>query len=184
MELEKLREYQKVAHRTAIYPRRKDPSVMEDTGGVIYTVLGLCGECGEYHAEFSEYHRTESNSKVKIIKEAGDVCWYLVEFMAELDIPVDALINSEAVEKLRPKKSPLYYASVCAELIKKAIRDQGRINAETLTRLIANLQCVFAALCFDMETMGIDIETVLEENNRKLLSRLERGKLNGSGGSR
>lgn len=184
MDVEILRQYQVTAHMTAIYPRRKDPSVMSDTGGVVYTALGLCGECGEYSDAFSAIHSGGQNAKQQFTKEAGDVCWYLVEFLAELDIPVDVLINSEAYKEGRAGKQALYYASVCAELIKKGIRDNGRINSETLPKIIANLQLLWASINFDCKLLGIPIEHILEENNRKLLSRLGRGKLNGSGDNR
>ena len=46
--IESLREYQKVADTTAIYPKRLDKDVLKDTGGILYTVLGLVGECGEF----------------------------------------------------------------------------------------------------------------------------------------
>jgi len=184
MDLEILRSYQLTAHRTAIYPRRHDPSVMSDTGGVLYTALGLCGECGEYSQAFSDYHKTPCNNKKAIIKEAGDVCWYLVEFLSELDIPVDVLINSEAYISGKPFKNVMYYSCSCAELIKKGIRDNGRINSETLTKIIANLQLLWASLNFDVSLLGLSMENILEENNHKLLSRLDRGKLNGSGDNR
>ncbi|MDY0188120.1 MAG: hypothetical protein RBR16_09375 [Syntrophus sp. (in: bacteria)] len=184
MELEILRQYQLTAHRTAIYPRRKDLAVMGDTGGVIYTTLGLCGECAEYHLAFTEYHKQPHLNKKAVVKEAGDVCWYLVEFLAELDIPVDVLINSEAYQSGRPFKNCMYYAGCCSELIKKGIRDFGKINPESLTKIIANLQLLWASLNFDMGLLGLNMEDILEENNKKLLSRLERGKLQGSGDNR
>lgn len=184
MDLEILRQYQLTAHKTAIYPRRKDPSVMAETGGVVYTALGLCGECGEYYDAFTAIHTEGPSAKTKLVKEAGDVCWYLVEFLAELDIPVDVLINSEAYKEGRAGKQALYYACNCAELVKKGIRDNGRINSETLPKIIANLQLLWASINFDCRLLGITIEYVLEENNRKLLSRLGRGKLNGSGDNR
>ena len=184
MEVEILRQYQLTAHKTAIYPRRKDQAVMAETGGVVYTALGLCGECGEYYDAFSQYHATPSSSSNLVIKEAGDVCWYLVEFLAELDIPVDVLINSEAFQAGRAGRIAIYYACNCAELIKKGIRDAGRINSETLTKIIANLQLLWASLNYDLRVMGLSMEQVLEENNKKLLSRLDRGKLQGSGDNR
>ena len=184
MDLDILRQYQVTAHKTAIYPRRKDPSVMAETGGVVYTALGLCGECGEYYHAFTQFHSIPGMDTKLLVKEAGDVCWYMVEFLAELDIPVDVLINSEAFQSGKPYKLPLFYACECAELIKKGIRDNGRINSESLTKIIANLQFLWASLNYDCSILGISIEKVLEENNRKLLSRLERGKLNGSGDNR
>ena len=184
MDLTLLRDYQLTAHRTAIYPRRKDPSVMADSGGVIYTVLGLCGECGEYYTAFSNFHLNRIAGRQAVVKEAGDVCWYMVELLAELDVPVDVLINSEAFESGKPFKLSITYACGCAELVKKGIRDNGRINSDTMVKIIANLQMMWASLNFDLNICGLTIEEVLEENNKKLLSRLERGTLNGSGDNR
>ena len=184
MDLEILRQYQLTAHKTAIYPRRKDMSILEDCGGVVYTALGLCGECGEYYESFTNYHSTDTRNKSLIIKEAGDVCWYLVEFLAEIDIPVDVLINSEAYQSGKPFKNSMFYACSCAELIKKGIRDFGKVSTETLAKIIANLQMLWASLSFDITDMGITMEEVLEINNKKLLSRLARNKLNGSGDNR
>lgn len=184
MDLDILRNYQVTAHKTAIYPRRHDHSVMADTGGVLYTALGLCGECGEYYQACNEFHASHSTNTNKVIKEAGDVCWYLVEFLSELDIPVDVLINSEALESGKAHNIAMFYACACAELIKKGIRDNGRINSPTLASIIANLQHIWASLNFDMNMMGISMEVVLETNNKKLLSRLNRNKLNGQGDDR
>jgi NTP pyrophosphatase (non-canonical NTP hydrolase) len=151
---------------------------------VIYTALGLCGECSEYYQALCDYHTALDSNSAKLIKETGDVCWYLVEFLSELDIPVDILVNSEAFESGKPHKICMVYAGNCAEIIKKAIRDNGRINSNSLVSIIANLQLLWASLNFDCSMLGISMEYVLEENNRKLLSRLQRGKLNGSGDNR
>ena len=183
MNLEILKGYQEVANKTAIYPKRHDTSVMLNTGGVIYTALGLCGECGEYLIAYSDFHAGITNDTTKIVQEAGDVCWYLVEFLSELDIPVDVLINSEA-NNSNTHRVAVLYACDCAELIKKGIRDKGRISSETLKLLIRNLQCIWASMNFDMESINISMEDVLYANNKKLLSRLSRGQLQGSGDDR
>lgn len=184
MDLDILKQYQLTAHKTAIYPKRKDSSVVADSGGIIYTALGLCGECSEYCDALDLAHSGTTTEKRLYIKEAGDVCWYLVEFLEELNVPVDVLISSEAYEGEQHKKPPVYYAGVCAELIKKSIRDDGRITQNTLPKIIANLQHLWVRITFDCALLSITVEQVLEENNRKLLSRLNRGKLNGSGDNR
>ena len=65
-------EYQRESRRTALYPAKGY--------GLTYPVLGLVGESGEV---------AEKMKKQEIIKELGDVLWYLAQIAADLDFDLE-----------------------------------------------------------------------------------------------
>lgn len=73
-------EYQNLAKTTAIYPKER---------GLEYVVLGLVGEAGELANKVKKVIRDDggvlSEDKRKdLLKEAGDVTWYLASLFTEL----------------------------------------------------------------------------------------------------
>lgn len=84
-------EYQKQSRRTALYPRELN---------LVYPTLGLTGEAGEVAEKIKKIIRDEegriSNEKKKeLVKEMGDVLWYLAQLATELGVSLDevATIN-------------------------------------------------------------------------------------------
>ena len=69
-----LKEYQKLAMKTAIFPERE---------GYAYTALGLAGEAGEIANKVKKfirdgYDQEEFNDKLNDVSdELGDVLWYV-----------------------------------------------------------------------------------------------------------
>ena len=81
----KLNEYQEEARSTAIYPE-------ED--GLIYTVLGLNGEAGEIAEKVKKMLRDGKSleeCQVELIKELGDVLWYVANLAHELGVSLDTV---------------------------------------------------------------------------------------------
>jgi len=66
-----LRTYQLEAIKTAVYPTQYK---------VAYPMLGLIGEIGEFKEAII------SNDKDRIIKEAGDCCWYAATLAFDLGL--------------------------------------------------------------------------------------------------
>ena len=70
-------QYQKRALKTAIYPKEL---------GLYYTALGLSGEAGEVSEKIKKLIRDGTLDRESLIKELGDVLWYLSALSNELGI--------------------------------------------------------------------------------------------------
>lgn len=94
------KEYQKLSRKTVIYPN-KDKNF-------IYPTLGLVGEAGEIAEKIKKVLRDkkgiiDEQTKNEILKELGDVLWYLSQLSTELNISLDD-IASFNIKKLSSRK--------------------------------------------------------------------------------
>ena len=167
-------EYQVEARKTAIYPEIKST--------VVYPILGLVGEIGEL-TEF--YLRTpvggDPTRDETLIKEMGDVCWY-----------VSAIADELGLEKVSPEDIDLDFviqlslsSANIAERVKKIFRDKdGVFSDEDKAHIKELLENILGAI----EEMGVglnvDMGDILGVNIAKLASRKERGVIKGSGDER
>lgn len=90
--------YQKLARKTAIYPHMGN--------NLSYPTLGLCGETGEVAERVKKFFRgsgVEMTPEVKhsLIREMGDVLWYLSAMASELNVDFSevAKVNVEKLAK-------------------------------------------------------------------------------------
>ena len=95
----KVNEYQKLAMTTLNkFLSKKDV--------LINGVMGLCGESGEV-IDIVKKHLAQGHEldKDKIIKELGDVAWYLAEVAYALDVDLETVltINIEKLKKRYPE---------------------------------------------------------------------------------
>lgn len=92
----KLNEYQKEASKTT------KESIK---GNLTYFVLGLCGESGEVAEKIKKSLRDGTYNKDDLIKEVGDVLWYLSQFADCLgtDLETIAKTNLEKLSKRQEK---------------------------------------------------------------------------------
>ena len=95
----KANEYQKLAMTTLNkFLSKKDV--------LINGVMGLCGESGEV-IDIVKKHLAQGHEldKDKIIKELGDVAWYLAEVAYALDVDLETVltINIEKLKKRYPE---------------------------------------------------------------------------------
>ena len=93
-------EYQKLSRETAIYPNRDK--------NFIYPTLGLAGEAGEVAEIIKRIIRDEEGLidkriKSELLKELGDVLWYLSQLATEFNISLDE-IAAKNIEKLKDRK--------------------------------------------------------------------------------
>lgn len=90
-----LSEYQKLARRTAQYPRE---------AWLAYPALGLAGEAGEV-AEHAKKAIRDDGGQVSderrraMAKELGDVLWYVAQIATELHLDLDQIAQGN-IEKL------------------------------------------------------------------------------------
>lgn len=96
-----MNEYQKRAWETGIYP---------DKGrNIIYPILGLTGESGEVAEHGKKILRDDGGlltdeRREKMIKELGDVLWYVAAVASELGVSLDTVAQTN-LDKLATRKS-------------------------------------------------------------------------------
>lgn len=103
----KINYYQTKAHETADYPT----GVIGDCSKVnyIYPALGLAEEAGEVCGKFAKAVRDEDGfisdeRKTEIIKELGDVCWFIAELCTNLNISLEEVMQKN-LDKLASRKA-------------------------------------------------------------------------------
>lgn len=89
------------AGSTATYPDR-------GTGALTYPVLGLNGEAGEVAEKLKKIIRDhggeiDATQRDALIKELGDVLWYVAACCHELDVPMQEVARRN-LEKLASRK--------------------------------------------------------------------------------
>jgi NTP pyrophosphatase (non-canonical NTP hydrolase) len=70
---------------------------------LINGVMGLCGESGEA-IDIVKKHLAQGHplDKEKLVKELGDIAWYLAETAYALEVPL-SLVFENNIEKLRSR---------------------------------------------------------------------------------
>lgn len=92
-------DYQESSAKTAIYPKDK---------ALEYVALGLVGEAGEIANKVKKIIRDDNNvlsdeKRAELLKEAGDVLWYLSQFVNELEGDLGKVAQGN-VDKLYSRK--------------------------------------------------------------------------------
>ncbi|MBA3808971.1 MAG: nucleoside triphosphate pyrophosphohydrolase family protein [Solirubrobacterales bacterium] len=90
-----LSEYQRLARRTAQYPRE---------AWLAYPALGLAGEAGEVAEHAKKTIRDDAGvlsdeRRAAMSKELGDVLWYVAQLASELELDLDEIAQGN-LEKL------------------------------------------------------------------------------------
>lgn len=172
-------EYQKEALKTAIYPG--------DFTGILYTSLGLVDEIYEFY---------ESIGSGDEAKELGDVCWYIACFSSETGIDMqDTETLAEELEEqvsfhsvFDATEQMKSAASKICGLIKKYIRDEQfwtyKPSSSKKGKAQVELTYIVLSVYYICEHIGTSWHEVAKINLKKLNSRKDRGKLQGSGDDR
>ncbi len=97
----KFDDYQKQAIGTALNPKR-------DFNALMYRTLGLVGEAGEVAEKMKKVLRDKeskmnSQDKEDLIKELGDVLWYLQALADILEVPLSEIAEKN-LEKIHSRK--------------------------------------------------------------------------------
>lgn len=88
------KEYQRLA-MTTLNPALSKKDVL------INGVMGLCGESGEAIDIVKKHlHQGHELDKEKLIKELGDIAWYLAETAHALDVDLDEILEKN-IAKLK-----------------------------------------------------------------------------------
>ena len=89
-------EYQKLA-MTTLNPNLTKQDVL------INAVMGLCGESGEAIDLVKKHlHQGHPLDREKLVKELGDIAWYLAETAYALDVELDDVLEQN-IAKLRAR---------------------------------------------------------------------------------
>ena len=101
-------EYQELASRTLI--AQPDAEYSGDEIMLVWNALGLAGEAGEVADTIKKavFHR-HALDKDELIKELGDVLWYVAALCTKLDTPMGAVMQRN-IDKLM-KRYPDGYSS-------------------------------------------------------------------------
>lgn len=94
-------DFQKIVKKTSIYPRQGN--------NVAYVTLGLAGEAGEVADKVKKLIRDDEgiltpDKKKEMIKELGDVLWYLTACASELGVDLEEVATQNA-KKVEDRKS-------------------------------------------------------------------------------
>jgi NTP pyrophosphatase (non-canonical NTP hydrolase) len=100
-------DYQEIAHTTAVYPEEI---------GEIYCALGAAGEAGELANKVKKYFIRDaspggltSEQKKAVVQEVGDVFWYLVELLTNMNVRAsEALFLNISVLASRQERDALH----------------------------------------------------------------------------
>lgn len=166
--------------------------------------FGIAGEVGELIEKIQH-----GGSDEEIIKEMGDVLWYLVNTLEDIEWSfVDCVTyfaelqsGEDHFSAVQAHVSFLYdndclvgksditelsiYAGKIAELAKKALRDNAGILPETKRKVVGKYcMLILQQLCIGCHIMGFNLDSVAQANLDKLFDRQERGVLGGSGDKR
>lgn len=113
--IQKIDEYQDATLRYDTFPGyydgtakySKDGIMVATEQGLIEKVLGLPGEAGEAADKFKKIIRDKGgvislSDKEEIVKELGDVMWYVSTIAAYLDVPLSEVANGN-ISKLESR---------------------------------------------------------------------------------
>lgn len=93
-------EYQKFCSSTAVYPKIGK--------NFVYPLIGLQGEVGEVSEKVKKLFRDDKGKltdekRVEIIKELGDVMWYISQLATEFNTKLSDVVKGN-IEKLTKRK--------------------------------------------------------------------------------
>ena len=95
----KLTDYQDKAEVFAAY---------DEDQGIVYTALGLTSEAGEYAGKVKRIIRGDSidpsELEDEMVKELGDVLWYVAQAATELGVSLD-YVAEENLRKLEDRQA-------------------------------------------------------------------------------
>lgn len=196
-----LNEYQRQASGTAIYPGRMSPH------GLMYCALKMNGEAGELADHLYVAATVEGflprqiglrpDRRELIVKEVGDVMWYLAAMADELETDLrfvfggEPIVLHEGTGRLDLETLKLNgIVGQIAEQIGKAMRDDsyGMLNTaftfDRRVKILSQMRLAMLSLLFICGELGISLQDAMEINIKKLAARQAKGTLSGSGDNR
>jgi NTP pyrophosphatase (non-canonical NTP hydrolase) len=175
--------YQKFVNKTAFFPKSSQGRNLS------YLVMGIVEEVGEIF-EFIVKKETLNETEYileQIIKESGDLLWYITAICNEINFSLERLMQYAKVKKNKhiSNSSLLIYLGNLSGAVKKMIRDDNEKITDKKSDLIINNLCYILMFVLQLcDENNVKFKVVLEINAKKIKDRQKRGTLKGSGNDR
>lgn len=162
----KLKEYSEIIEKTAIYPKEVK------NFDVAYCYLGVLDEFTELSEKFNN-----DAPPLEIMKEQGDVIWYLTALANFFKISVEQVFIK--IINFDPTKEDIAMVFSLSGKIKKYYRDNKEIPVDHVSKFIT-----FMWNSVTKNNSPKEIEQILQMNYDKLIARRDTGTLHGDGDNR
>lgn len=182
------KKYEETVLELSKYPHANELTI----NAALYPAFGLVGEATEALEKF--YYASDRN---EIVKELGDVLWYITRLSAELGSSLTELINHIDGEPYDDNEDDVmdHFINMiassgrCAEHVKKTIRDDHSdlnkpFNLEREKKILQELHSLLTSLTRITTLIHSSIEEISFMNMDKLLDRNNRGMIHGEGDNR
>jgi len=173
--------YQLASRATAVYPNINS--------NMVYPTLGLMGEFGELAEKLKKGIRDDEgriteSKRIDIIKEAGDVFWYIAAIASEAKIELEEQDFAHLEFKVDRCDifHMLFHMHISVNEIVKLSLEKMEAGFKSLMK--HNLHGLIEELRRFLLRLDIRMSDVLEGNITKLLDRKNRNVLGGSGDNR
>lgn len=172
-------EYQRSVHQFADYP---SAMVNGNEVKLVYPVFGLVEEIGEAREKLRAVEECDDLPRMtSFMKELGDVCWFCAEILTTLGFEADlSRFTDDSSDDFE-----LAYPEISG-IMAKAVRDNDGIISPEKALIVKEKIEVIVWTVSEMakKVCMSDLETVMQINYDKLLSRKKRGVIHGSGDDR
>ena len=175
--------YQKFVNKTAFFPKSSQGRNLS------YLVMGIVEEVGEIFEFIVKKETLNENEYIleQIIKESGDLLWYITAICNEINFSLERLMQYAKVKKNKhiSNSSLLIYLGNLSGAVKKMIRDDNEKITDKKSDLIINNLCYILMFVLQLcDENNVKFKVVLEINAKKIKDRQKRGTLKGSGNDR
>lgn len=164
-----INEYQKATETTEVRPQTATVNLRL-----------MCSICGliEEMEELGEATEVED-----VIKEAGDVFYYIASIARETDIDLESLFDRYEENNIIDKKLP---TSLPLKLLKKTYRDMDGIMSDFYKAQLWDFlsAVIHEVVIFCSDFTEVSVEEIMQINIDKLQDRLKRGVIQGDGDQR
>lgn len=145
--------------------------------------LGICGEAAELAELFSAwvFDRAEAlPPRGRVVKEAGDVCWYLAHLMTTVDRPFEPVVtiarNIVAELPTRRANETVFALMTNAGMLGDYLKKVAHHHIELSPTMLHGRVCgVMESLLRVVGILDIPLEEVFETNIEKLKARYPAG---------
>lgn len=166
-----IKTYKTIIEKTAVFPKKVDNFELA------YGFLGLIDESQEVVQSYSQMINNPNEGSLNgLIKEIGDVFWYITSISEVLNLNLEEIFNLESETFISDKNIYTYCGNV-----KKFYRDQKPVDSEELEKILNMLVKNMMTL---VEDHNVSIFDIMEENFNKLTNRLENNTIKGDGDER
>ena len=137
--------------------------------GLVYCYLGIIDEQSELVEKLDD-----DSSKEDIIKELGDILFYIVMFAYESGINID-------INDIKTEETSEEIIRAIPGMIKKYYRDNKPLDKEILTSFLSMMLKMVEEAC---DVLNTNIQDVARINVEKLSKRKENNTIKGDGDNR